>query len=198
MKAKLIFSMIFISLLSVSAYSQFNMSTGGGILFGKGKLPEGAEYDSERPSILGYGIFLYPRYNVVETEGSAVSIGIPATLGLSGSVNSRSGGAISITADLPMTFDYNFGARSSQDNESAFGGFIGAGFGYMYSNQSYEYYNGMTGGYEQVKGSSYGPLAHAGVKLLVGDRCYFLRGSYKIGLEKEKYKTVGVSFGVSL
>jgi hypothetical protein len=190
--------MICMCMLVMSANAQLRFAIGGGLLYGSGKLPQGAEEGSEKPTILGYGIFVHPRFNVTETESGAVSIGIPATLGFSGTVNSREGGSMSITADLPVTADYNFGAGSTEDNESGFGGFIGAGFGYTYTNQTYDYsIPGATVGYEQLKGSTYGPLVNAGIRASITDKTYFLRVFYKIGLEKEKFKTFGASVGVS-
>jgi len=198
MKVRVIVSMIVICMMTANANAQLRFSVGAGLLYGSGKLPQGAEEGSEKPTISGYGVFLHPRFNVTETESGAVSIGIPATIGLGGSYNSREGSTLSILADLPITAEYNFGAGSSEDNESGFGGFIGAGFGYTYSNQSYDYsIPGATVAYAQLKGSSYGPLAHAGIRAVINEKTYFLRLSYKIGLESEKFNTIGASVGVS-
>lgn len=197
MKMKMFVFVVCLLALAAGVKAQFNHSLGGSLIYGVGKLPKTAEEGEEKPSILGYGIFYYPRYNVSESESSAVSVGLPLTFGLSGEVNSRTGGGISLTADLPLTVDYNFGAGSAEDNESGFGGFIGAGFGYTYTNQTFEYYNGNTLGYDQLKGSSYGPLAHFGLKANISEKIYFLRVFGKLGLETEKFKTFGVAAGVS-
>jgi hypothetical protein len=196
MKMKSLLSLIFILFL-FSAKAQFNYSTGASLIYGKGKLPKNADAGDE-PTILGYGIFFYPRYNISETDAGAVSIGIPLTIGVSGSANSRTGTSISLTADLPLTLDYNIGAGATEESTAGFGGFIGAGFGYTYTNQAYDYYvNGILYDTEQLKGRSFGPLAHAGIKALISDKVYMLRVFYKLGLEKEKFKTFGVAVGVS-
>ena len=182
-------------MLSLGVKAQYNQSGGVGLIYGTGALPNGAQEGTEKPSILGYGAFFYPRYNLTESDGSAISVGFPMTLGLGGNYNSQTGSSLSITADIPLTADFNFGAGSTEDNDSGIGGFVGAGFGYTYTNQTYQYSFG--GGTEQVKGSSYGPLAHAGIKASIGEKIYFLRASYKLGLETAKYKTIGLAVGVS-
>ncbi len=107
MKQKLILTLVVVLSLTLTASSQLYHSLGAGLVTGNGKLPAGAEEGAERPSIAGYGIFYYPRYNISETESGAISVGIPLTAGLSGSVNSREGGTISIIFDFPLTVDYN-------------------------------------------------------------------------------------------
>jgi hypothetical protein len=199
MKVKFLGLMLVMASLATSANAQFNHSAGASLIYGKGKIPAGAEAGSEAPTILGYGIFYYPRYNLTETETGALSIGVPLSAALSGSVNSREGGSISILADLPITLDYNFGAGSTVDNEAGFGGFLGAGFSYTYSNYTEEFYiPGVASSYEQIKGSTYGPLVHGGIKAYIGEKTYFLRGFYKMGLEKAKFKTFGVAVGICL
>ena len=199
MKHKFLLTSLTAFIFAVSGFAQFHQSVGAGIVYGTGKIPKGAEAGSDKPTILGYGVFYNPRYNISETESGALSIGVPLTAGLTGSINSRTGGNISIIADLPVTIDYNFGAGSTDDNESGFGGFIGAGFGYTYSNYTDEFYiPGSVNYSEQVKGTSYGPLVNGGLRALIGEKTYFLRAFYKVGLEKAKFKTFGVSVGISL
>ena len=198
MKLKSISCMAGLFMLTIGAQAQFRISTGASVLYGTGKIPKNADEGTEKPTILGYGLFFYPRYNISETDAGAISIGLPLTLGISGSVNTRSGGSISLTADLPMTIDYNVGAGATEESEAGIGGFIGAGFGYTYTNQAYDYYvNGSVYGSDQIKGKSYGPLAHAGIKANINKKIYFLRAFYKIGLEKENYKLFGAAIGVS-
>ena len=199
MKQKVFFTLFAIFSYTLTATSQIHHSIGAGLVIGTGKIPKGAEQGSETPTILGFGVFYHPRYNITETENGAISVGLPLTLGISGSVNSREGGSISIIADLPITADYNFGAGSSENNESAFGGFIGGGFSYTYSNYTNDFViPGTVDLTEQVKGTSYGPLVNGGIRALIGERSFFLRAFYKIGLESAKFKTFGVSAGISL
>lgn len=191
-----IFNLAFLMIILTSyANAQFRSSVGVGVLSGTGKIPEGAAEYSEQPVIGGWGVFLYPRYSF--NENGSISAGVPLTLGLSGSTNSRTGGSLSFIADIPLTVDYNFGAGSSEDAESNFGGFLGAGFGYTYSNYTDEFYiPGAIDTYEQLKGSSYGPLLHGGIKAVIGEKVYFLRAFYKVGLEKAKFRTFGLSLGL--
>lgn len=198
MKFKIIIGMICMVMLSLNVKAQFRISTGVSALYGTGQVPKSADSGTEKPTILGYGIFFYPRYNISESDAGAISIGIPLTLGISGNINTQSGGSISLTADLPMTIDYNVGAGATEDSEAGFGGFVGVGFGYTYTNQAYSYYvNGTMNGADQIRGKSYGPLAHGGIKANINQKVYFLRAFYKIGMEKEKYKIYGASIGVS-
>jgi hypothetical protein len=189
-----------LTVFTVMASAQFRHSVGGALIFGSGKVPAGADgNNSTKPSFAGYGVFYYPRFSFAEMGNGSLSAGIPLTLGASGSVNSRTGGNLSVVADLPITVDYNFGNGSSDDDEGGFGGFVGVGFGYTYSNSSESYSFGGAGtGTYISKGTSYGPLVNGGIKAGIGDRTYFLRVSYKLGLEKEKFNTIGLAVGIDL
>ncbi len=77
------------------------------------------------------GFTYSPRFNFVEGESMSVSVGIPISLAFSGSgqYNSREGASedfkLGILINAPVMLNLNFGAGSSLDNESRFGGFIG-------------------------------------------------------------------------
>jgi hypothetical protein len=191
---------LLLTVFTTMASAQFRHSVGGGLIFGTGKVPAGANSSSyDKPSYAGYGVFYYPRVNFTEMGGGSISAGIPLTLGASGSVNSRTGGNLSVVADLPLTVDYNFGAGSSDEDESNFGGFVGVGFGYTYSNFNETYAIGTAASDTYTsKGRSYGPLVNGGFKASFNDRTYFLRVSYKLGLEKEKFNTIGLAVGIDL
>lgn len=198
MKNKFLFAALVAVVISSSAFAQFHQSLGVGLISGSGKIPKGAESTSEKPQISGWGVFYHPRFNISEGETSAISIGIPLTLGFTGSYNSREGGNMSLLVNLPLTVDYNFGAGAIEEAESGFGGFIGAGFGYTHSSNTNEFYiPGVVNMTEQVKGTSYGPLVNGGIRALIGERTYFLRAFYKMGLEKAKFGLFGASVGVS-
>jgi hypothetical protein len=99
----------------------------------------------------------------------------------------KSGGSANGIAwgfDLPVALDYNIGCKSTPDNEQTFGGYMGAGFSYMYT--------GWSGG-ETGKVVSYGPLALTGIRFSSSQASWSVTvGVYfKYGLEKEKYKTFG-------
>jgi len=198
MRMKIISCMILLFMLTLGAKAQFRISTGISVLYGTGQVPKNADPGTEKPTIVGYGLFLYPKYNIVEGDAGAVSLGFPLTLGMSGSVNSRSGGSISLTADLPLMLDYNVGAGSTRDSEAGVGAFAGAGFGYTYTNQVYDYYvNGSIYGSDNIKGKSYGPMVHGGIKLNINQKVYFVRAFYRVGIEREKYRLYGAAVGVS-
>lgn len=198
MKYKFLFAALVAVIVSSSAFAQFHQSLGVGLISGKGKIPAGAEEGYDAPQISGWGVFYHPRFNLSETETSAISVGIPLTLGFTGSYNSREGGNMSLLVDLPITVDYNFGAGSVDEVESGFGGFIGVGFGYTHSSNTNEFViPGVVNMTEQIKGTSYGPLVNGGIRALIGEKTFFLRGFYKMGLEKAKFGTFGASVGVS-
>lgn len=88
--------------------------------------------------------------------------------------------------DLSVVTDYNFGTKSSPDNEDNFGGYFGAGFGNMHTN-----YN-TGGGANNV--NSYGPLVRGGLRFTFANdnnRTLSVGAYYKKGMEKDKFNTVG-------
>lgn len=125
----------------------------------------------------------FPRLNLSESNNTSFSIGIPLSAGI-GTVNVGDGVVYSI--DAPLVGDYNFGCNSTPDNENGFGGFIGAGFGYTYTNFASYFGSGNI--------SSYGPLVHTGIRFRISEKfsqALVVGVFYKLGLESEKYKTFG-------
>ena len=116
MRSKIILSLLFVLLVSAAGAQRLRMSTGAGFIHGTGKLPAGADEFTAKPQIRGYGLFLHPRYNMVESETGSVSIGFPVMIGFSGDINFTSGASLNLTADMPVTIDYNFGSGSTKDN----------------------------------------------------------------------------------
>ena len=130
------------------------------------------------------------RYNLSESDNSSISLGVPLSAGI-GDVNNSDGIAFSV--DVPLMGDYNFGCDAIPESESGVGGFVGAGFGYTYTSAS-GYFGSSTL-------SSYGPMIHAGMRLVVSQK--FSQSMsfglfYKLGIEREKYKTIGFNFLVDL
>lgn len=127
----------------------------------------------------------FPRLLVMESENSSLSFGSPLGVGINiiDDVTGTSG--IAWGFDVPLVVDYNMGCKSAPDNENGFGGYFGAGFGYMYTN--YTFGNGTE------KANSYGPLARAGIRFSSGDSRWFTTVGiyYKQGLEPSKFKTFG-------
>lgn len=186
-------------LLSTTMKAQFHHAIGASYLSAKGKVPSNATPGTERPKFVGYGLHYYTRYDVKSTENSTISVGLPISTGVGGHIDPEDGGSIGVLADVAVTADYNVGAGSSEDNEAGFGGFIGVGFGYTYSNYiDTEYEPGLGAYYDKIKGNSYGPLLHGGVRAKIGNLLFFFRGFYKVGLESAKFKSFGISAGISL
>ncbi len=131
----------------------------------------------------------FPRFNLLETEGSSISVGVPVGAGMGVSSGTGMGDAsIYWGLDLPAVIDYNIGKKSTLDNEQNFGGYFGGGFGYTLTNWS--------DGSSTEKINSYGPILRGGVRFGKFDNnpdvsiCIGL--TYKIGLETEKFKTYGI------
>ena len=125
----------------------------------------------------------FPRLNLTENENSSFSIGMPLSAGI-GTVSNSDGVVFGI--DAPLVGDYNFGCNATPETEKNVGGFIGAGFGYTYTNYS-SYF-----GSDNV--TSYGPVIHTGIRFVVSQKfsqALVFGVFYKFGLESEKYKTFG-------
>ena len=186
MKTKcLSISLFFLCLVGVTK-AQFSKAVGGALLLGVSKKYT-SSFDGSNPEITVYGVSGFFRYQVARN----ITVGVPVTLGLQGSANSREGGSYSIGLDLPVTVDYNFGLGSNIEEETdeaeGFGGFVGGGAGYTYSNSA----TNSIFGADYSSGSSYGPLVNAGIRAALRGKIYTLRLSYKIGLEKAQFKTFG-------
>jgi hypothetical protein len=188
-----LFFVLAVNCVFTATQAQFVKSdVGASIFIGSANLTKGGETVKIQPSF--YGISWYPRYMV----GDAVSIGVPVTLGFSGSFNSREGGSFSFGLDAPVAVDYNFGyaaAGHDEENEAGFGGFIGAGFGYtktaVATPDNYNTTIWNEADFSATK--SYGPMVHAGVRFPIkqGANSITLRVSYKKGLETEKFNFFG-------
>jgi hypothetical protein len=158
---------------------------GASIIVGTGKQKvEGFSYNS----VAAFrGGTLYARYNFMQKENSAVSVGSMVSFGFAGVANSRTGSTIQIGLDVPITVDYHFGYGSTEENEKRFGSFVGAGFSYTYTSFESDYEFGRLG--------SLGPLAQAGIRFPMGmnGRGITLRGFYKKGFDKQNYNFFGGS-----
>ncbi len=198
---KLLLGILFLVATHV-AFSQFKSTVGAGALFGTGKVQAGAPAGTESPTFLAYGLSFYPRKVISETGSGSISVGLPMVLGASGSVgvNSRTGAqgsGFNFTVHLPVTIDYNLGYNMEEDDDRTFGGFIGGGFSFTYNSTSVSTFgsNGIVG---SEKSTTYGPMIHAGARAVIGSRSYELKASYSLGLEKLKFRTIGVTLSTSL
>lgn len=122
------------------------------------------------------------RRNLYESESSSLSIRILPGIGF-GSTEDE--GTVFAT-DLPITADFNLGFKSSPDNESGFGGFIGGGFGYTHYSRNDPYYG-------KYKVNNYGPMAHGGVRFRIADDFGMeISLFYKRGIEAERLQAAGL------
>ena len=195
MKKNLFYSISFL-FLGVSGHAQFYGEWGVSIFYGLSHLPNGTATEMKKPSLLGYGLFAYPRINIFQFENQSLSLGAPSTIGINASSNGG-GSEVGLAVDLPLMVSVNFGAGSSKNNEFSFGGFIGGGFGYTYTNQKYTYSGLGWSASEYFKGRSYGPVLEAGLRMKISKQLWFIRFSGKLGLEAEKFRTFGFALGTT-
>ena len=124
----------------------------------------------------GFGAITYsPRFNMYETEELSLSLGVPLTVGLSGTyqydyyngyVDEQS--TIRFMLNAPLMVNFNFGTGSTKQNQKRFGFFAGGGFGmhygdyqYMVSENGYDYY-------QSKYGTTVGPAANIGFRFAAG------------------------------
>ena len=156
------------------------------VLFGKIERP----FSSYTLTLQQTNFTYFPRYNFVENDNSSVSIGLPVSVGLGIASNRFADDAgLYFSYDLPAVVDYNFGCKSTMDNEETFGGYFGAGFGYnkISISKSQE---------SDFNGASYGPLLRGGVRISSTSESWAGRALtiglfYKKGMEKDKLTTIG-------
>ncbi len=142
------------------------------------------------------GAIMYsPRVNFMETENTSFSVGIPLSFGISGTYNSQNyaDNSLGMMLDVPLMFNYNYGAGSTKEAEDKFGFFAGVGFGY-HTNQytatdesGYDYSNKMAG---------FGPVGNIGARLGVGHGSHNLefRFSYMKTMDISKSNVMGIGF----
>lgn len=100
----------------------------------------------------------FPRYNFLEGDGASLSIGLPLGAGI-GIANSDYGDVgVMLAYDLPVAIDFNFGNKSTTDNDRYFGGYAGLGFGYSHVQIAGSSFSDFTG-------VVYGPLVRLGVRV---------------------------------
>lgn len=136
------------------------------------------------------GITYSPRFNFIEQDGMSVSVGIPLTVGVSGSYSanynsqygSSSSNTLSVMLNAPMIINLNMGAGATKETEERFGYFVGAGFGYHYG--TYNVSDIINGDAVGTKFSTVGPVGNAGVRFAVG------RGSHNVEVRLQYMKGI--------
>lgn len=154
-------------------------------------------YTTNSFTLVQTNLCYFPRYNFIENENSSVSIGAPVSIGVGFATSTYGDDAgLSFAYNLPLVVDYNFGCKSTQENESNFGGYIGAGFGYNHFSVSGSQYSNFSG-------SAYGPIGRAGIRF--GSQKESFNGKaitigfyYKPDLGTAKWKTYGIHVLVDL
>ncbi|MDP4284579.1 MAG: hypothetical protein Q8891_09155 [Bacteroidota bacterium] len=170
------------SIVNTATAQTFTNSYGVTLSFLSGRETPGGPYKNILTQECGT---YFPRLNLSENDNSSFSIGIPLSAGI-GSVSN--GGGVAYSIDAPLVGDYNFGCNSTPDNEAGVGGYIGAGFGYTYTNFASYFGSGNV--------STYGPMLHTGIRFIISQKfsqALVLGVYYKLGIESEKYKTFGIN-----
>src|ERR1700712_6072370 len=72
-------------------------------------------------SFITGGIPYSPRVNIVESDNSAISLGLPMSIGLSYHASTDGNSNASALVNIPFVINYNFGCGSTRQNESRFG-----------------------------------------------------------------------------
>jgi hypothetical protein len=153
------------------------------------------------------GLSYSPRFNFIEQENMSVSVGIPFTVGVSGSYSadynsqygSSSSNTLSVMFNAPLIINLNMGAGSTKTTESRFGYFAGGGFGYHYGTYNIsDILNQYDDGYTTTKLNTFGPVGNAGVRFAVGRGTHNVevRLQYMRGLNDSKANiySVGAAF----
>ncbi|OJY98008.1 MAG: hypothetical protein BGP13_10120 [Sphingobacteriales bacterium 40-81] len=193
MKKIFLLALFFISF--TFGFSQsFMHGAGAGVFVAKA-----SNADANAAFVLTYS----PRVNFVETEALSVSIGIPFSVGFSGSYNydynSYYGGSETNTLNFmfnaPAIINLNVGAGSTKENEKRFGFFVGGGFGYHYGTYAQKYIDGDYISYEEKYGGSYGPAGNIGLRFAVGSHQKNIeaRLSYMKAISESKTAVYGIA-----
>ncbi len=182
-KTIILLVVLFFSFLQGSTQS-FMQSIGANLSILKAKINTPYERYTFVMSVNHFSYF--PRVNLSESENSSFSVGLPVGAGI-GILTENGGNATGIAwgFDLPIVADYNFGCKSTPDNPNRSGGYVGAGFGYMYT--------AWNAGDGTENANSYGPIGRCGLRFGSANGNWNMTlGIYiKFGLEATKYKTFG-------
>jgi len=151
-----------------------------------------------------FGGFEYsPRVTFLETESLSLTVGIPISIGLSGSYNSTydsyygsyTDNSLKFMFNAPLIVNFNVGCGSTKENENRFGVFVGGGFGYHYQTASGTVYDESGYPVDNATSSTFGPAANAGFRIAVGSNQKNIetRLSYMKGLNDNNSNIFGVS-----
>jgi len=134
------------------------------------------------------GITYSPKINFMESGNTSLSLGIPFSIGFSGSYSySTYGGesnTLGLMLDAPLILNFNVGAGSGKESESRIGFFAGGGFGYHASSFSGSDFYGDN---YSDKVSGFGPVGNLGIRIAVG------RKSKNVEIRLSYMKTTDIS-----
>jgi hypothetical protein len=156
-----------------SANAQFSHSSGASLFLVSA---EGGD------NVSPYGLTYFPRYSFKN-----LSVGVPITLGVSGTYNSQQGASTgsSFTYQLPLVVDYNVGLGAGDNDDDGFGFYGGVGYG-LFSTS----YIG-TFDYGTLKAS--GPMVRGGIRLNIKDNIITVGASYLKGGGDSKATVIGIT-----
>ena len=190
--------LLLVGLTTVAQAQRFTNSTGFTLEYIYGTVG-GAAPKSNNLMLTPYYITYSPRFNMLETGSTSLSIGAPVGIfigGYSGTVNNSQFGYSSTINDngwlfgyeLPVVLDFNLGKGAIRDDDSRLGAYIGTGY-------SYSRFNIFGSHYSNYHGTSIGPLIRGGVRLRLGACNIASLGMfYKQGREHEQFNTIGFNF----
>ncbi len=186
---KLFFFALLVAMIKVSSAQSLRHSFGETVSVMHGTMQD--QYYQQDLTLIQSNLSYFPRLSFLETEKTSLSIGVPLGIGFGMySDTYASDEGLYFSFDVPVVLDFNIGCNSSKENTNGFGGFVGVGFGFQkvsISQTEYVDYNG----------ESYGPMIRGGVRFRGSSRwrtkSITISSFYKMGMENEKFKTVGLS-----
>jgi len=168
---------------------------------GAGIFVEDSKTTSARPS---FAFSYSPRFSFLENENSSVSVGIPLSVGFSGSYNAYynsydgyyEDNSLGYMINVPVMINFNFGAGSFKGNKSKWGFFVGAGYGFHTGTVDYDVYDEYGSSYTTSETrTTTGLAANAGMRIGLGYRKKHnleIRTSYMKGVGDYKPDIFGV------
>lgn len=187
--------------LSIALFCAINTSFAQSFMHGAGiALFVGTTSNAGGEFSVGEGFTYSPRFNFLETEALSVSVGIPLSVGITGSYSYDSyygeENTLGYILSAPLVINLNMGRGSTKENTQKFGYFVGAGYGFHHGD-FYGVYEDEYG-YDYVGTRSvsvHGPAANAGLRFGVGrkHRNIELKFSYMKGLNETKPNIFGVA-----
>ena len=174
--------------LQIKAFSQdFQQSVG--VSIAEMHASVSSEGTSQSLDIVLADLTYFPKINLWQNQLHSLSLGIPISVGVGlASEYSSYGKSVHWNFDLPLALDFNSGFKSTNSNRSKYGWYLGTGFGYTFTNWSFN-------GFAASRAYSFGPLFRGGLRFGFpsSDKTQGLSVGlyYKLGLESQGYRTIG-------